>query len=113
MMFASVSLDVCWNVFVLQEVRERVWSTLFDFPKLRFCRGLQRYVEDCVRLAWVLTIQNPPFVLDYKARAFSPEAHTRFHTSNPDCDQIKSFLWPTLREASEAGPCVYKGIVVT
>lgn len=95
-----------------QEVCQRVWATLFDFPNLRHCYGLQKYIEECVRMAWALTIQNPPLAIDYKTKNFLPDSHTRFHTSDPDSVEVKATLWPTLREG-ENGPCVYKGVVIT
>jgi O6-methylguanine-DNA--protein-cysteine methyltransferase len=95
-----------------EEVCERVWDTLFDFPRLRHCSGLLHYIDDCVRLAWALTVQNPPFNINFEHTYFSPDLHTRFHTSDPASDVIRSVLWPVLTEGDN-GPCVYKGVVVT
>jgi len=95
-----------------QEVCERVWETLYDYPSLRTCAGLLHYVEECVRLAWALTLQNPPLVIDFESRQFDSSMHVRFHTSDPDSTDIKCVLWPMLTEGS-GGVCVYRGVVVT
>ncbi|ELU01592.1 hypothetical protein CAPTEDRAFT_211123, partial [Capitella teleta] len=101
--------DVSKNV---EEVCGQVWATLFDYPSLRNCQGLQTYVKECVHVAWALSVQNPPLLISYEAKTFSPTLHTRFHTSDPNCNQISSFLWPSLLEGDD-GHCVYKGVVIT
>lgn len=91
---------------------ERVWETLYDYPSLRTCNGLLHYVDECVRLAWALTLQNPPLIVDYESRQFDPSLHVRFHTSDPDSTEIKCVLWPMLTEG-DGGICVYRGVVIT
>ena len=105
-------LCVCACVAGEQEVCQRVWDTLYDFPRLRQCAGLLRYVDECVRLSWALSVQNPSFHIQYEHARFSPDLHTRFHTSDPASDAIRAVLWPVLTEG-ETGLCVYKGVVVT
>ena len=100
------------SIYMLQEVSEQVYATLFDYPSLRECTGLQLYIEECVKLAWAVSVQSPPLVLNYEHKYYSPDLHTRFHSSDPDSDQIKNFLWPALLEG-ENGPCVSKGVVIT
>jgi len=89
-----------------------VWETLYDYPSLRTCAGLLHYIDECVRLAWALTLQNPPLVVDYESRHFDPSMHVRFHTSDPDSTDIKCVLWPMLTEG-DGGVCVYRGVVIT
>jgi len=101
----------CW-LLCAQEVCERVWETLYDYPSLRTCAGLLHYIDECVRLAWALTLQNPPLVVDYESRHFDPSMHVRFHTSDPDSTDIKCVLWPMLTEG-DGGVCVYRGVVIT
>ncbi|XP_054709547.1 uncharacterized protein LOC129219246 [Uloborus diversus] len=96
----------------VQDVCAQIHATLYDYPCLKRCTGLQTYVRDCVRLAWCLTNQNPAYFLDYETRTFRRDMHVRFHTSNQNSDTIKSYLWPTLTEG-ENGPCVHKGVVLT
>lgn len=95
-----------------EEVCQRVWDTLYDFPRLRHCSGLLRYIDECVRLSWALTVQNPSFCIQYEHSRFSPDLHTRFHTSDPSSDVVRAVLWPVLTEG-ETGLCVHKGVVVT
>ncbi|GFT83417.1 MIEAP domain-containing protein, partial [Nephila pilipes] len=94
------------------EVLSQIWATLYDYPSLKTCEGLKHYVKDCVRLAWSLSNQYPPFVIEYEGRVFRKDLHVRFHSSNQESDHIKTYLWPTLLEGRN-GPCVHKGVVIT
>ena len=96
----------------MQEVSSQVFATLYDYPSLKTCTGLIQYIKECVTIAWALTVQNPPIVIDYDSRIFKDDMHSRFHTSDPDSNQIQSIMWPALLEG-ENGPCLSKGIVVT
>ena len=99
--------------FVLfQDVSNQVLATLYDYPSLKTCEGLHLYAEECVRLAWALSVQTPPYILDFEAKIFDPTMHTRFHASNPDSLEILNVLWPALLEGDN-GPCVNKGVVLT
>ncbi|RWS27933.1 uncharacterized protein B4U80_10933 [Leptotrombidium deliense] len=97
----------------VEEVCNQIWATLYDYPCLKMCDGLTIYVRDCVRLAWALTSQTPPFVIEYETRNFRRDMHIRFHTSHQECDTIKTYLWPALLEDATNGPCVHKGVVIT
>lgn len=96
----------------IEEVCTQIWATLYDYPCLKKCDGLLQYVKDCVRLAWGLCNQTPPFFIEYEARIFRRDMHVRFHTSNQESDHIKTYLWPALLEGKN-GPCVHKGVVIT
>jgi len=111
-MIISYVIDRRTAVVCDQEVCERVWETLYDYPSLRTCTGLLHYIDECVRLAWALTLQNPPLIVDYESRQFDPSLHVRFHTSDPDTTEIKCVLWPMLTEG-DGGICVYRGVVIT
>lgn len=94
------------------DVCSQIYATLYDYPCLKDCPPLIVYVRDCVRIAWCLTNQNPPFNIEYEYRTFSRDYHTRFHCSDPKSDAIKSYMWPVLLEG-ENGPVASKGIVLT
>ncbi|XP_064468514.1 uncharacterized protein LOC135379202 [Ornithodoros turicata] len=96
----------------VEEVCTQIWATLYDYPCLKTCSGLEQYVKDCVRLAWALSAQEPPFGIEYETRVFRRDLHVRFHTSDQSCDRIRTYLWPALLEGP-SGPCVHKGVVVT
>ncbi|KAK3094616.1 hypothetical protein FSP39_004077 [Pinctada imbricata] len=96
----------------VKEVCSQLYATLYDYPVLKECNGLQKYVENCVKIAWGLSVQSPPFLIMYDSRRFHSDLHTRFHTSDAGSDDIKNFLWPSLTEGY-GGPCVFKGVVVT
>lgn len=89
-----------------------MWTTLYDYPMLKECTGLLRYIDESVRLAWAMSVQNPPFIIDYESKVFNADMHVRFHTSDAESPAIKSVLWPILLEG-EGGPCVSKGVVQT
>ena len=40
-----------------QEVCTQIWATLYDYPGLKSCDGLIKYIKECVRTAWGLTNQ--------------------------------------------------------
>nr|CAD7196769.1 unnamed protein product [Timema douglasi] len=88
-----------------------IWATLYDYPCLKDCPGLVQYVRNAVRLSWGLVNQSPPFILEYEQRVFRKDVHVRFHTSDPESDQIRTYLWPALSEGC-GGPCVHKAVPV-
>ncbi|KAI9564615.1 hypothetical protein GHT06_008356 [Daphnia sinensis] len=95
-----------------EDVCNQIWATLYDYPCLRSCEPLVKYIKDSVRLAWSLVNQSPPYVLDYEARSFNADYHIRFHTSDPNDNSIKTYLWPALVEGHN-GPCLQKAVVIT
>ena len=42
---------------MFQEVCSQIWATLYDYPCLKSCDGIVRYVKECVRVAWGLVNQ--------------------------------------------------------
>lgn len=52
-----------WNFMIVmiwidfQDVCNQIWATLYDYPCLRTCDPLVKYVKDSVRLAWALVNQ--------------------------------------------------------
>ena len=91
---------------------DQLWTTLYDYPSLKHCHGLVTYIEECVRLAWALSVQTPPLVIEYDTWQFDDSKFTRFHSSNPESVYVKAIVWPALLEG-EGGVCVFKGIVIT
>lgn len=89
-----------------------MFATLYDYPSLKTCQGLGTYIRECATLAWALSVQTPPVVIDYDSRVFQDDMHQRFHTSDPDSNHIQSILWPALLEGDN-GHCLSKGIVIT
>ena len=39
----------------LQQVANQLWTTLYDYPCLKKCEGLMKYIRTCVNLAWGLS----------------------------------------------------------
>ncbi|XP_069140413.1 uncharacterized protein [Argopecten irradians] len=97
---------------VVKEVCTQIYATLFDYPCLKECDGLRDYVTSCVRVAWGLAVQNPPYFLAYDSRRFNPNIHTRVDTCDNQNQDIFSFVWPALTEGY-GGPVVHKAMVVT
>ncbi|KAI5715380.1 hypothetical protein M8J77_015127 [Diaphorina citri] len=110
--FLRKTVDTFDLTHCIEEVSSQLWATLYDYPCLKSCSGLQQYIRDSVRLAWALVNQSPPFVLEYEQRTFKRDNHVRFHSSKLDNDVIKTYLWPALLEGPN-GPCVYKAVVIT
>ncbi|CAE1282465.1 unnamed protein product [Acanthosepion pharaonis] len=95
----------------VEDVCSKLYMALFDYPCLRQSKGLRQYIEECVRVAWALNVQNPRYVISYDTTSFDPHLHTRFHTSELAKEEILEFLWPALLE--ENGACVFKAVVIT
>ena len=90
----------------------QLWSTLYDFPELKGCPHLQTYIEECVRVAWMASVQVPPLTIEYDAMDFSPNLHARIYTSNTENTQIQYYIWPALID-SRTGGILYKATVAT
>ncbi|KAK3762317.1 hypothetical protein RRG08_006061 [Elysia crispata] len=97
---------------LVNEVCQNIYATLYDYPGLQTCDGLVEYARTAVRLAWGLSVQVPPYTISYDAQKFLPQNHDRFHTSDSDSEDIKSFLWPMLVDG-HTGLCVTRGVVIT
>lgn len=106
---ATENFDLSKNV---EEVCTQIWATLYDYPCLKSCDGIIKYVKECVRVAWGLVNQVPSYVIEYEERQFRNDLHVRFHLARPENDLIQTYLWPALLEG-ENGPCVQKGVVIT
>jgi len=106
---ATETFDLSKNV---EEVCTQIWATLYDYPSLKSCDGLIKYIKECVRTAWGLTNQTPAYTIEYETRSFKPDLHVRFHSSSTSVEGISTYLWPSLIEGT-GGPCVQKGVVVT
>merc|ERR1719427_1773421 len=106
---ATDTFDLTKNV---EEVCTQIWATLYDYPGLKSCDGLIKYIKECVRTAWGLTNQMPAYCIEYETRNYRADLHVRFHSSNTTSDNINTYLWPSLLEGT-AGPCVQKGVVIT
>jgi hypothetical protein len=98
----------------VKAVCDQLWTTLYDYPSLKDCPELHQFVTTCLRLAWCLTVQNPPYSIRYDCvgQTFDAHRHSRFHTSNAGSSKVQNVIWPGLVEAN-TGVYVCKAIVVT
>ncbi|XP_065350629.1 uncharacterized protein LOC135946347 [Cloeon dipterum] len=101
--------NLCQTV---EDVCSQIWTALYDYPCLKSCQGLIAYVRSSVQMSWALVTQNPPLALEYEFKKYRPDLHSRFHASNPEKDEIRTYLWPALLESFN-GPCLSKGVVIT
>lgn len=53
----SSSVHLCKGFVLVQDVCNQIWATLYDYPSLKACDGLIRYIKECVRTAWGLVNQ--------------------------------------------------------
>lgn len=95
-----------------EEVLSQICSTLFDYPAIRECEELVRYIRNCVNTAWGLSTQCPVYLIEYEERQFQSEMHVRFHSSVETSTAVRTYLWPALREGRQ-GPVVHKAVVIT
>jgi len=72
---ATETFDLSKNV---EEVCSQIWATLYDYPSLKSCDGLIKYIKECVRTAWGLTCQTPAYTIEYETRSYRPDLHVRY-----------------------------------
>jgi len=95
-----------------EEVLNQICSTLFDYPMIRNCGELVKYINNCVTTAWGLSTQNPTYTIEYEEREFKPDMHVKFHSSDTNGTTVRTYIWPALREG-DIGPVVHKAVVIT
>ncbi|CAF3786055.1 unnamed protein product [Rotaria magnacalcarata] len=97
---------------VAVEVENQLWTTLYDYPALKNCHELLKYINSACRTAWGLVNQTPPYYIEFQAIKFDRLIHERFHTSDNDSDTINEYIWPCLIDGRDR-TCVAKGVVIT
>ncbi|CAJ0582786.1 unnamed protein product, partial [Mesorhabditis spiculigera] len=99
-----------------KEVTTQIWHTLYDFPSLKTCTRFNRFVLECVDVCWDLVAgidgRYPRMRIEYEATLFDSEKHTRFEASDPSRTQIRSVLWPGLRDQN-TNRVLLKAVVLT
>ncbi|CAF4428374.1 unnamed protein product, partial [Adineta steineri] len=70
------------------EVENQLWATLYDYPALRSCNELLKYITSACRTAWGLANQTPPYYIEFQTAKFDKQIHERFHTSDNESDTI-------------------------
>ena len=103
--------------YPLDDVRRDVMKLVFEavdqFPRLSNLPALHTFVRDCIRLAWCLSVQQPPFVISHTSTEFNHKKHERFYAATAQSETIKSYIWPALCLGSENGPVICKAVVET
>ncbi|XP_033632720.1 uncharacterized protein LOC117294432 isoform X2 [Asterias rubens] len=97
---------------MIADVLDQVYDLSEDNATLEGSTPLKKFVTSCVSIAWKLSIQSSPYVIDFELRSFDPSVHQRTSSSSRRSPKIKEHLWPALLESSK-GMVVYKGVVVT
>lgn len=98
---------------VERQVRDMVCGTLKEYTCLENCSALCRYIRDVTRVSWMLVNQMPAYELDTDFTTptqLQPERHVRHHSSDRNCDIVRSYLWPALIYNSNF---VHKAVVIT
>lgn len=89
-----------------------MWSTLYDYPKLRECKELNIFIGDAVRTAWSIIIYEPQMKIDYSSSKFDKTIHERSQNSNKLSEHIAQYIWPALIDKLSHN-CLMKGVVIT
>ncbi|CAF2696293.1 unnamed protein product [Rotaria sp. Silwood2] len=97
---------------VVVEVENQLWSTLYDYPTLKSCNELLKYINSACRTAWGLANQNPPYYIEFQTTKYDKQIHERFHTSDNESETIIEYIWPCLIDGRDR-ICVAKGVVIT
>ncbi|XP_071947079.1 uncharacterized protein [Antedon mediterranea] len=95
-----------------QTVSTKLFSTLPEYPTLKSSIPLTNYIQQCVRIAWQLSIQPQPYTIEYDNITFDKGRHQRAPGSNRSSQHILTYLWPTLLEGMRK-KVAYKGVVIT
>ncbi len=59
-----------------------------------------------------VAFQVPQYCLDYSWRSVDASAHVRHHVADSTKNNIRTYVWPALREGSD-GPTVHRAVVIT
>ncbi|CAF4910890.1 unnamed protein product [Rotaria sp. Silwood1] len=94
------------------EVENQLWTTLYDYPKLKSCNELLKYIYSACRTAWGLVNQTPPYYIEFQITKYDKQIHERFHTSDNESETIVEYIWPCLIDGRDR-TCVAKGVVIT
>ncbi|CAF1471021.1 unnamed protein product [Rotaria sordida] len=97
---------------ITSEVENQLWTTLYDYPKLKSCNELLKYIYSACRTAWGLVNQSPPYYIEFQTIKYDKQIHERFHTSDNESDAIIEYVWPCLIDGRDRS-CVAKGVVIT
>ena len=63
----------------MQEVLNQICSTLFDYPMIRNCSELVKYINNCVNTAWGLSTMVGFKTLDNRQQVIIPHSDLYFH----------------------------------
>ncbi|CAM4915752.1 unnamed protein product [Rotaria socialis] len=94
------------------EVENQLWTTLYDYPRLKSCQELLKYINSACRTAWGLANQTPPYYIEFQTTKYDKQIHERFHTSDNESETIIEYIWPCLIDGRDRA-CVAKGVVIT
>ncbi|CAF0765425.1 unnamed protein product [Didymodactylos carnosus] len=92
------------------EVENQLWTTLYDYPALKCCNELIKYIMQSCRIAWGLV--NHQFLIEFQSTKYDRLLHERFHTSDNESETIIEYIWPCLIDGRDR-TCVAKGVVIT
>ena len=88
------------------------YSLCLSYSELKKLQPFCAYLEECVRVAWDLSVQTPPMVISCSESEFNCDLHTRFFNANKDSNDIILHLWPTLLQSSSR-QILFRGVVMT
>ncbi|CAF0942808.1 unnamed protein product [Adineta steineri] len=97
---------------IILEVENQLWTTLYDYPRLKSCNELLKYINNACRTAWGLVNQTPPYYIEFQTIKYDKQIHERFHTSDKESETIVEYIWPCLIDGRDRA-CVAKGVVIT
>ncbi|CAF1235943.1 unnamed protein product [Adineta ricciae] len=97
---------------IISEVENQLWNTLYDYPRLKTCHELLKYIHAACRTAWGLVNQTPPYSIEFQTTKYDKSLHERFHTSDKESETIIEYIWPCLIDGRDR-TCVAKGVVLT
>lgn len=96
-----------------EAIREQLWTTMCEYPSLKENKALASFTEDSLRLAWIITNQEPNFKIDYSSFKYDNSQHICLENNGNRLNgtPIVQYVWPILFDKLTT-KCLSKGIVI-
>lgn len=80
--------------FVKKQVDERINYASLD-------KEVKEYVDRCAELSWLMNVQDPPLVLNFKARSGDPVDKKKFSVYTKNGSVVDFVVWPAVMYENE------------
>lgn len=78
----------------VQQVDERINYACLD-------KEVKEYANRCAELSWLMNVQDPPLVLNFKARSGDPVDKMKFSVYTKNGSVVDFVVWPAVMYENE------------